>query len=134
MTGLSDLIQKLHRLSGREWAAEARAGRLSLSEFEYLNAVDEQAHRQFGADGGHGQHLHDIVAELGVTKASASTMISKLEGRGLVKRFQCQFDARAYHIVLTPEGAALLDQGKRVYARIAEAAARELGEITFTPA
>ncbi len=133
MAQLSDLIQKLNRLSSREWAESARVGSLSLSEFEYLNAVDEQAHRPFGANGEHGQHLHDIVAELGVTKASASSMISKLQGRGLVERFQCQMDARAYHITLTPKGAVLLAQGKQVYARIADIAEKELGEIAFTP-
>lgn len=63
----------------------------------------------------HGQHLQDIVTALGVTKASASAMVGKLEGRGLVQRFQCQQDARAQHIILTGTGQALWTTGLSVY-------------------
>lgn len=123
-------IQLIHRLSHRAWAN--RDIGLSYSEFEYLNAVREQeetAYPNDDQDGVHGQHLHDIVADLGVTKASASAMIAKLEARGFVERFQCQRDARASHIVLTKEGGALLEQGAAIYVGIAQTIAKELSSL-----
>ncbi|SHG88502.1 DNA-binding transcriptional regulator, MarR family [Cognatishimia maritima] len=111
-------IHRIHRLAHREWTAAARKLDLSFNEFEYLSAVQAEEDRMRIEDA-HGQHLQDIVATLGVTKASASTMIAKLEGRGLVTRFQCQVDARAQHIVLTDAGRALMAQGEAVYERVA---------------
>ena len=111
-------LQYIHRLTAREWARESREIGLSQSEFDYLSAVQDQADLQRYEDK-HGQHLQDIVEALGVTKASASTMISKLEKQGLVSRFQCKVDARAQHIVLTPEGQMLLARGQKVYQTIA---------------
>lgn len=119
MSSLARQLQKLHQVCHREWAATARSLGLSFSEFEYLNAVQEQADLQH-FENAHGQHLQDIVGTLGVSKASASAMIGKLEGRNLVTRFACKMDARAHHIVLTAEGQMLLARGARVYERIAQ--------------
>ncbi|TCL08024.1 MarR family transcriptional regulator [Shimia isoporae] len=107
-------IQQVHQLCHRAWSKQARDAGLSFSEFEYLSAVQAEADRLRYEDS-HGQHLQDIVDALGVTKASASTMISKLEDRGLVERFQCKKDARAQHIVLTREGQIKLAGGTRIY-------------------
>lgn len=119
MTQTAEQIHMLHRLAHREWNAAARSLELSFNEFEYLSAVYEEERLQRYEDK-HGQHLQDIVDALGVTKASASTMIAKLEGRALVERFQCKMDARAQHIVLTDKGRALLKMGFGVYERVAE--------------
>ena len=98
-------IRHLHQLCHREWTALGTDIGVSFSEFEYLSAIKQEEDRMRIEDV-HGQHLQDIVSALGVSKASASAMISKLEGRGLVSRFQCKMDARAQHIVLTDAGAA----------------------------
>lgn len=116
---------KIHRLAQREWARRSRDLGVSQSEFEYLGAILAQAHRKFEREGDHGQHLHDIVAELGVTKASASAMVGKLEGRGLLRRFPCMMDARAYHIILTDAGRDLLTSAMSIYEAVAEAANEE---------
>ena len=92
---------------------------LSFSEFEYLSVIKDEEDRMRVEDA-HGQHLQDIVAALGVAKPSASAMVGKLEGRGLVQRFQCKQDARAQHIVLTETGQALLATGLSVYEQLAE--------------
>lgn len=118
MTFSAEQIHRLHRLAHREWTAAARQLGLSFNEFEYLSAIHEEERLQ-RYDDKHGQHLQDIVEALGVTKASASTMVSKLEGRGLAERFQCKMDARAQHIVLTDQGRALLKMGNAVYERVA---------------
>jgi len=122
MTHSAEQLHLLHRLAHREWNTAARRLGLSFNEFEYLSAVYEEERLQRYEDK-HGQHLQDIVDALGVTKASASTMIAKLEGRELVERFQCKMDARAQHIVLTDKGRALLKMGFGVYERVAEAIA-----------
>lgn len=127
MSDLAKKLQKVHQACHRAWAKAARDLELSFSEFEYLSAVQEQADLQRFEDK-HGQHLQDIVDALGVTKASASTMISKLEARGWVTRFQCMMDARAQHIVLTPEGQVKLARGARVYEQIATQINDEIGD------
>lgn len=100
---------------------------LSYSEFEYLSAVDAQM-QDAGDDDSHGQHLTEIVATMGVQKASASAMVIKLEKRGLVERVPCQFDARAQHILLTADGEKLLAVGRTLYADIAADLCADVGD------
>ncbi|WP_299425599.1 MarR family transcriptional regulator [uncultured Shimia sp.] len=128
MSDLAKKLQKVHQSCHRAWTKAGQDLDLSFSEFEYLSAVQEQADLQRYEDK-HGQHLQDIVEALGVTKASASTMISKLEARNLVSRFQCMMDARAQHIVLTPEGQMKLARGARVYEQIATQFEKDLGDV-----
>ncbi|GAA6181505.1 MULTISPECIES: MarR family winged helix-turn-helix transcriptional regulator [unclassified Shimia] len=127
MSDLAHSLQMLHQACHRAWSKAAREAGVSFSEFEYLSAVQEQADLQRYEDV-HGQHLQDIVEALGVTKASASTMVSKLEARGWVTRFQCQVDARAQHIILTEEGQIKLAGGQRLYAKIASELPPSLGQ------
>ncbi len=129
MSGVAQKLQKVHQMCHRAWAKAGRDARVSFSEFEYLCAVQEQADLLRYEDK-HGQHLQDIVDALGVTKASASTMISKLEARGWVTRFQCKMDARAQHIVLTGEGQVMLASGQRIYEQIAATLDTDLADIS----
>ncbi len=76
----------------------------------------------------HGQHLQDVVAAMGVRKASASAMVLKLEERGMVERVDCQYDARAQHILLTKEGRRLLTQGERIYEAVVSQLMSGLGD------
>lgn len=119
MTYDPEQLRHIHHVANREWASAAREVGMSHSEFEYLSAVLEQEMLMRFEDH-HGQHLHDIVQMLGVTKPSASAMINKLEERGLVRRYQCRVDGRAQHIVLTDEGRKLHATGRRIYERVAE--------------
>lgn len=118
MTLTAHQIRDLHQMCHRAWSAVASDLGLSFSEFEYLSVIKREEERMRIEDV-HGQHVQDVVTALGVTKASASGMITKLEGRALVTRFQCKQDARAQHIVLTQAGTDLLAQGEAVYDRIA---------------
>lgn len=128
MTDRAKLIHEVHRTAHREWTRSARSLGLSFSEFEYLTAIDEQA-ALLRYEDRHGQHLQDIVDALGVTRASASAMVSKLEERGVVKRFQCRLDARAQHIVLTEKGQGLLKGGLTLYEKIEHAVAAALERL-----
>ncbi|MCR9138045.1 MAG: MarR family winged helix-turn-helix transcriptional regulator [Alphaproteobacteria bacterium] len=114
-------LEALHRRLQQAWSnAPAEIG-LSYSEFEYLCAVEAQENVENHGSDSHGQHLQDVVAAMGVQKASASAMVIKLEGRKLVKRVPCRFDARAQHILLTPQGRTLLAKGRTIYERAAAA-------------
>ena len=116
----SKLIERAHRHAHREWIKQGPKLGLTHSEFEYLSAIrDQEAMKADEND--HGQHLHDVVAEMGVKKASASAMVVKLEERGLVHRVPCQYDARAQHILLTPKGQDVLALGDQVYDAAAHA-------------
>ncbi len=126
MTPLATTVEKLHRLTLQKWMRQARDLGMSHSEYLYLSAVHAQADVPVTDDDSHGQHLHDIVADLGVSKASASAMIVKLEDRGLVARFPCFQDARAQHIVLTKAGQEMLARGQGVYEAVATTARKEL--------
>ncbi len=124
---LARLIEHFHRQSHRQWARAGTRLGVSHSEYEYLRAIKDQETRKTDKDN-HGQHLQDVVADMGVKKASASAMVVKLEERGLVQRHACQHDARAQHILLTPAGVNLLKLGESVYDQAAEQALSELSE------
>ena len=98
---------------------------MTHSEYEYLRAIKDQEDEKTDKDN-HGQHLQDVVDEMGVRKASASAMVLKLEERGLVVRFPCQYDARAQHIMLTEQGQKLLLSGEEIYEAAAQALLAEL--------
>lgn len=113
------IIEMLHREAHRRWALDSPKTGLTHSEFEYLRAIKDQEARKTDTHD-HGQHLQDVVAEMGVQKASASSMVAKLEDRGLVQRVPCRFDARSQHILLTQEGATMLKTGEDLYQAIAD--------------
>tara|TARA_R110001583_G_scaffold105663_1_gene253625 strand:+ start:110 stop:541 length:432 start_codon:yes stop_codon:yes gene_type:complete len=116
---LAELIETLHRLGHRQWAKAGSQLGVSYSEYEYLKAIRDQEDKKTDKND-HGQHLQDVVSEMGVRKASASAMVVKLDERGLVKRIPCQFDARAQHILLTKAGETLLINGQGIYNDAAE--------------
>ncbi len=111
---ISTFVELAHRHAHRTWARDSAKIGLSHSEYEYLRAIKDQEAARIDKDD-HGQHLADVVADMGVHKASASAMVVKLEDRGLVTRIPCQFDARAQHILLTDQGRNLLSEGNRLY-------------------
>ena len=117
---LARFIEEMHRLANREWSSRAAALGLSYSEFEYLRAIQAQETEKTDKDD-HGQHLQDVVAEMGVRKASASAMVLKLEERELVFRVPCRFDARAQHILLTAKGNEMVSAGQQIYDGVAQA-------------
>lgn len=124
---LENQLDQLHRYLSGLWSKDTqRPGQLSYSEYEYLRAIERldgarvdgiEAHEGYRQ----GHHLQSIVAVLGVQKASASAAIARLEKRGLIKRFPCQFDSRAQHVMLTPEGETLLrEEAEAVYGAAAK--------------
>lgn len=108
------VLENIHRALNRQWAHDGPRIGLSHNEFEYLRAIHEREAEKVCCEN-HGHHLQDVVATMGIKKASASAMIVKLEKRGLVERLQCRVDARAQHIILTQKGVEYLQLGEQVY-------------------
>ncbi|GHB33628.1 hypothetical protein GCM10007094_23000 [Pseudovibrio japonicus] len=122
---LEKLVEVFHRLAHREWAKQSGQLGLTHSEYEYLRAIKDQEARKVDKKE-HGQHLQDVVDAIGVKKASASSMVVKLEERGLVERVPCRYDARAQHILLTRAGQNLLNQGDNIYSTVVQAFLQDL--------
>ncbi|WP_259781673.1 MarR family winged helix-turn-helix transcriptional regulator [Aestuariispira ectoiniformans] len=116
-------LDHLHRLLSHSWSrGGVRPGQLSHSEYEYLRALQRLNGGQLANDGDedhHGAHLNNLADILGVRKASASAAVAKLEKRGLVDRFPCQYDARAQHVVLTQKAEDALRYEAIVYEDLA---------------
>ncbi|MEX3011288.1 MarR family winged helix-turn-helix transcriptional regulator [Hoeflea sp. TYP-13] len=108
------VLEDIHRAIHRQWIVDGARLGISHSEFEYLRAIKDREGEKVCGDG-HGQHLQDVVAAMGIRKASASAMIVKLEKRGLVERVPCRMDARAQHILLTEKGMEFLQLGEGIY-------------------
>ena len=59
----------------------------------------------------------DLGKRLVVTRASVTSVLDKLEGKGLVKRHEVLGNRRIYHVNLTKKGLALVNRVEPVYRR-----------------
>jgi len=75
----------------------------------------------------------DLGERLVVTRASVTSVLDKLESKGLVRRETVEGNRRIYHISLTPTGAALVDAVEPVYRERVHRAMRGLedSEMNF---
>lgn len=53
--------------------------------------------------------VSDIANDVSLSQATVSTILDRLEGRGLVRRQRGTVDKRKVHALLTPQGAQLLE-------------------------
>jgi len=70
----------------------------------------------------------DLGKRLVVTRASITSVLDKLEGKGLVKRNEVPGNRRIYHVSLTRKGRRMIDKVEPVY----RAAIHDVLDI-FTP-
>ena len=59
----------------------------------------------------------DLGKRLVVTRASVTSVLDKLEAKGLVERNVVAGNRRIYHVELTPAGRALIDEVEPLYRR-----------------
>lgn len=79
--------------------AIARASGLTHAQMLVLHALSEA-----------GQEMpRDIARRLGVSQATVSTLIDRMEARGLVRRARRAADRRMVWVILTDEGRRVLD-------------------------
>ena len=57
----------------------------------------------------------DLGERLGVTRASITSVLDKLEGKGVISRESVRGNRRIYHVALKVAGLALLDRVEPVY-------------------
>ncbi|ENM5854318.1 MarR family transcriptional regulator [Vibrio mimicus] len=113
-------LEKMERFSAKVWrkyGKEDPLAQLSFNEYDYLKVIQSspQAIR-----------LTDLALALEVSKPSASSMLKKLERRGLVKRVQCEEDARSRLFELTDQAELHLASEARVYQILAQQVAQHL--------
>ncbi|ENM5919601.1 MarR family transcriptional regulator [Vibrio mimicus] len=113
-------LEKMERFAAKVWrkyGKEDPLAQLSFNEYDYLKVIQSspQAIR-----------LTDLALALEVSKPSASSMLKKLERRGLVKRVQCEEDARSRLFELTDQAELHLASEARVYQILAQQVAQHL--------
>jgi MarR family transcriptional regulator, 2-MHQ and catechol-resistance regulon repressor len=70
----------------------------------------------------------DLGKRLVVTRASVTSVLDKLESKGLVKRKAVAGNRRIYHVVLTRKGLSLVDRAEPVYREDIHRALAELSD------
>ncbi|ENM5778438.1 MarR family transcriptional regulator [Vibrio mimicus] len=113
-------LEKMERFAAKVWrkyGKEDPLAQLSFNEYDYLKVIQSspQAIR-----------LTDLALALEVSKPSASNMLKKLERRGLVKRVQCEEDARSRLFELTEQAELYLASEARVYQILEQQVAQHL--------
>ncbi|WP_038174200.1 MULTISPECIES: MarR family winged helix-turn-helix transcriptional regulator [Vibrio] len=113
---------ELERFCAKAWrvyAQEDPLARLSFNEYDYLRVIEGYPQ---------GMRITDLALEMRVTKPSASTMVARLEKKGLVKRIDCAEDARAKRVMLTEQVIKDLSKEQGVYKAISEQLKRKLDQ------
>lgn len=122
MMSLEKSLIELERFCAKAWriyAKEDPLARLSFNEYDYLRVIE--AYPQ-------GVRITDLAEEMKVTKPSASTMVVRLQKKGLVKRIDCVEDARAKRVVLTDKVIEEISTEQKVYQKIASAMTAKLSD------
>ncbi|MFQ3786189.1 MarR family winged helix-turn-helix transcriptional regulator [Halomonas sp. A29] len=103
----------------REHGRRSGSMELTAAELDYLYALLSTTE---------GMRLTELAALLRVSKASASTMVSKLEARGYLQRTACPEDGRAVHLHPTDRARQIEREEHDVYAETAAALRQGLDE------
>ncbi|MCP4639619.1 MAG: MarR family transcriptional regulator [bacterium] len=74
----------------------------------------------------------DLGKRLVVTRASITSILDKLEGKGLVKRHTVPGNRRSYHVELTDAGRTLIDEVEPLYRDCLAEATRDLSDADCT--
>ncbi|WPC73629.1 MarR family winged helix-turn-helix transcriptional regulator [Vibrio porteresiae] len=106
-------LEQLERFSAKVWRKHGKEdpiSHLSFNEYDYLKAIQSA---------GEPIRLTDLAKKMEVTKPSASSMVKRLEGRGMIRRILCHEDARSVRFELTEEAEKHLSNESKVYALMA---------------
>ncbi|WP_010629744.1 MarR family winged helix-turn-helix transcriptional regulator [Halomonas sp. KM-1] len=103
----------------REHGRRSGSMELTAAELDYLYAL---------LSASEGMRLTELATLLRVSKASASTMVSKLEARGYLRRSACPGDGRAVLLHPTDKARHIEKEEHDVYAETATALRQGLDE------
>ncbi|WP_394145490.1 MarR family winged helix-turn-helix transcriptional regulator [Vibrio atypicus] len=117
---LENSLTELERFCAKAWRVHAKEdllSGLSFNEYDYLRVIEE--HQE-------GIRITDLAQEMKVTKPSASNMVARLEGKGLVARIACNEDGRSKRVILTEQVIQDLSFEQVVYQSMAKSMNQKL--------
>lgn len=121
-TVLNENLEKIERFASKIWRTQSKEdpiGQLSFNEYDYLKVI-EAAKDPI--------RLTDLAEEMQVTKPSATTMVQRLERKGLVERRPSPEDARSKLVVLTTKAETGLEEESKIYQVMANTLESQLTE------
>ncbi len=119
---LNENLEKIERFASKIWRTQSKEdpiGQLSFNEYDYLKVI-EAAKEPI--------RLTDLAEEMQVTKPSATTMVQRLERKGLVERRPSPEDARSKLVVLTAKAETGLEEESKIYQVMANTLENQLTE------
>ncbi len=123
---LNQNLEKIERFASkvsRTQVNEDPICQLSFNEYDYLKVIQASPEPI---------RLTDLAIEMQVTKPSATTMVQRLERKGLVERKASLEDARSKLVVLTHKAELGLEEESKIYHVMAQILESHLSEQEST--
>ena len=111
---LNQNLEKIERFASKVWRTQVNEDpicQLSFNEYDYLKVIQASPEPI---------RLTDLAIEMQVTKPSATTMVQRLERKGLVERKASLEDARSKLVVLTHKAELGLEEESKIYQVMAQ--------------
>ncbi|MGI9876207.1 MarR family winged helix-turn-helix transcriptional regulator [Vibrio chagasii] len=111
---LNQNLEKIERFASKVWRTQVNEDpicQLSFNEYDYLKVIQASPEPI---------RLTDLAVEMQVTKPSATTMVQRLERKGLVERKASLEDARSKLVVLTHKAELGLEEESKIYQVMAQ--------------
>ncbi|ARP37409.1 MarR family winged helix-turn-helix transcriptional regulator [Vibrio syngnathi] len=119
---LNQNLEKIERFASKIWRTQVNEDpicQLSFNEYDYLKVIQASPEPI---------RLTDLAIEMQVTKPSATTMVQRLERKGLVERKPSLEDARSKLVVLTQKAEVGLEEESKIYQVMAQILESRLSE------
>ncbi|WP_123284108.1 MarR family winged helix-turn-helix transcriptional regulator [Vibrio crassostreae] len=119
---LNQNLEKIERFASKIWRTQVNEDpicQLSFNEYDYLKVIQSSPEPI---------RLTDLAIEMQVTKPSATTMVQRLERKGLVERKASLEDARSKLVVLTNKAELGLEEESKIYQVMAQILESRLSE------
>ena len=119
---LDQNLEKIERFASRIWRTQVNEDpicQLSFNEYDYLKVIQASLEPI---------RLTDLAIEMLVTKPSATTMVQRLERKGLVERKASLEDARSKLVILTQKAEVGLEEESKIYQVMAQVLESRLSE------
>ena len=119
---LNQNLEKIERFASKVWRTQVNEDpicQLSFNEYDYLKVIQASPEPI---------RLTDLAIEMQVTKPSATTMVQRLERKGLVERKASLEDARSKLVVLTNKAELGLEEESKIYQVMAQILGSRLSE------
>ncbi|MEZ8447585.1 MarR family winged helix-turn-helix transcriptional regulator [Vibrio splendidus] len=119
---LDQNLEKIERFASKIWRTQVNEDpicQLSFNEYDYLKVIQASLEPI---------RLTDLAIEMQVTKPSATTMVQRLERKGLVERKASLEDARSKLVILTQKAEFGLEEESKIYQVMAQVLESRLSE------